>query len=66
MIDEKYIARTGVLFEAFRRGGEQDVSLGDLVAVMKEESRSKGYLSSLYFAGAEGDHPYFLKSDNPC
>ena len=63
MIDEKYLARTGVLFEAFRRSGGQEVALGDLVAVMKEESRSKGYLSSLYFAGAEGDHPYFLKND---
>ncbi len=63
MKDEKYVEREKVLNEASRRGGEQGVSLGDLVAVMKEESRSKGYLSSLYFAGAEGDHPYFLKND---
>ena len=63
MIDEKYIERTAVLLEAFRRGGGPEVALGDLVAVMKEESGSKGYLSSLYFAGAEGDHPYFLKND---
>ena len=63
MIDEKYIEREKVLNEASRRGGEQGVSLGDLVALMKETSASKGYLSSLYFAGAEGDHPYFLKND---
>ena len=63
MIDEKYIEREKVLNEASRRGGEQGVSLGDLVALMKETSASKRYLSSLYFAGAEGDHPYFLKND---
>lgn len=61
--DEKYVEREKVLNEASRRGGEQGVSLGDLVALMKEGSASKSYLSSLYFAGAEGDHPYFLKND---
>ena len=63
MIDDKYLERTRLLVEAFRRGGQTGVALGDLVAVMKEESASKDYLSSLYFAGAEGDHPYFLRND---
>ncbi len=61
--DEKYTAREKVLNEASRRSEEPGVSLGDLVALMKEGSASKSYLSSLYFAGAEGDHPYFLKND---
>ena len=63
MIDEKYIVRTGVLNKASWRSEEPGVSLGDLVALMKEGSAAKGYLSSLYFASAEGDHPYFLKND---
>ena len=62
-MDEKYLERTRLLVEAFRRGGQAGVALGDLVAVMKEASASKDYLSSLYFAGAEGDHPYFLRND---
>ena len=61
--DEKHVEREKVLSEASRRSEEPGVSLGDLVALMKQESRSKDYLSSLYFAGAEGDHPYFLKND---
>ena len=63
MIDDKYLERTRLLVEAFRRGGQAGVALGDLVAVMKAESTSKDYLSSLYFAGAGGDHPYFLRND---
>ena len=30
---------------------------------MRTESEMKPYLSYLYFAGANGDHPYFLKND---
>ena len=61
--DEKYVEREKVLSEANQRSQEPGVSLGDLMALMKERSTSNGYLSSLYFAGAEGDHPYFLKND---
>ena len=63
MKDEKYIERDKLLSEASQHSEEPGVSLGDLVALMKEGSASKRYLSSLYFAGAEGDHPYFLKND---
>jgi quercetin dioxygenase-like cupin family protein len=30
---------------------------------MRERSLSKPYLSSLYFAGADVDHPFFLKNE---
>ena len=39
------------------------VSLQRLVSLMKERSQTKGYLSSIYFAGAYVDHPFFLKND---
>ena len=57
MDDEKYIARTNLLLGALRRSEQPAVALGDLIAVMKEQS------GSLYFAGAEGDHPFFLRND---
>ncbi len=62
-MDEKYIGRTALLLEAFRRGEGRAVALDDLIALMKQESGAKGYLSSLYFAGAEGDHSFFLQND---
>jgi quercetin dioxygenase-like cupin family protein len=34
-----------------------------LFRLMRERSAAHPYLSSLYFAGAESDHPYFLRTD---
>ena len=31
---------------------------------MKKESKYDSFLSSIYFAGKESDHPYFLQNDN--
>jgi mannose-6-phosphate isomerase-like protein (cupin superfamily) len=39
------------------------ISFGDLVALMKKRSAAYPELSSLYFAGADCDHPYFLVND---
>ena len=62
-MDDNYAERTDLLLGAFRRGDGRGVALGDLIAVMKDKSSAKDYLSSLYFAGAEGDHPFFLRND---
>jgi quercetin dioxygenase-like cupin family protein len=43
--------------------GKSALSLDQLITLMKERSTSKPYLSSIYFAGADVDHPYFLKND---
>src|SRR5208283_1680558 len=66
--DEQYRARERLLNDAFtgsrgRGDGFMTISLDYLVSLMKERSREKNFLSSIYFAGAEGDHPYFLKNE---
>ena len=66
--DEQYRARENLLNDAFmrsrgRRDGPTAIWLDCLVSLMKERSREKNFLSSIYFAGAEGDHPYFLKNE---
>ncbi len=68
MQDEEYRARQRLLKEAFTKSADKGklpiaVSLDVLVSLMKTESTAKGHLSSLYFAGSEGDHPYFLLND---
>ena len=40
------------------------IDLGGLVSQMKEASREWPFLSSLYFAGSDVDHPYFLETDS--
>jgi len=67
-VTEEYVAREQLLKEAFAnsaQGGDEPiaVSLNTLVSLMRTRRTTKGPLSSLYFAGAEGDHPYFLRND---
>jgi quercetin dioxygenase-like cupin family protein len=40
----------------------QSIDFDKLISLMKSESREHSYLSSLYFAGADVDHPYFLEN----
>jgi quercetin dioxygenase-like cupin family protein len=46
-----------------KAGYRQPLLLNKLVAAMKKAARFDASMSSLYFAGAIGDHPYFLKND---
>jgi len=39
------------------------LSLEHLISAMKEGSKRDSFLSSIYFAGAEEDHSFFLKND---
>jgi mannose-6-phosphate isomerase-like protein (cupin superfamily) len=41
----------------------RELTLSALAAAMKAQSHECKHLSSIYFAGAEGDHPYFLNND---
>jgi mannose-6-phosphate isomerase-like protein (cupin superfamily) len=58
-----YRERENLLRAAFQEAERGPVVLDRLLALMKEQSLKVEHLSSLYFAGAEGDHPFFLKSD---
>jgi mannose-6-phosphate isomerase-like protein (cupin superfamily) len=65
----QYSKRNDLLREAFSestRGVKsiRSVDLDVLVSLMKDRSRTSGFLSSIYFAGAEEDHPFFLKNDH--
>jgi quercetin dioxygenase-like cupin family protein len=65
--NERYLERKSLLecvWERIPAGeGLPALSLDQLIALMKERSASKSYLSSIYFAGADIDHPFFLKND---
>jgi mannose-6-phosphate isomerase-like protein (cupin superfamily) len=66
-VSERYREREKLLRDAFSysrsaEDGAGSVLLECLVSLMKERSREKGFLSSLYFAGAEDDHPFFFKN----
>jgi len=53
------------LSESLRQGKSfRAVAFECLETVMKEASRQNPALSSLYFAGAEEDHPFFLKNED--
>ena len=65
-IDDKYTARQKLLNDAFVMSKGRDheptaISLECLVSLMKERSGRESFLSSIYFAGSEGDHPTFLR-----
>ncbi len=49
--------------EQAAHGGGSAIKLESLVRRMKREKRIWPFLSSLYFAGADVDHPYFLETD---
>jgi hypothetical protein len=66
-IHEKRIAQQRILEVAWRhsleRGDEcPSLDIDSLVASMRESCKDASFLSSLYFAGADVDHPYFLKN----
>ena len=63
----EYDVQREILLEAWgeRWAGErliQSVDLQKLIAIMKKQSLTYPYLSSLYFAGSEVDHPFFLEN----
>ena len=67
-LPEQFIEREKLLREAFSLSQDSEnvltpISLDLLVSLMRQRSQGKRFLSSIYFAGAEGDHPYFLKND---
>jgi mannose-6-phosphate isomerase-like protein (cupin superfamily) len=61
-------ARRDLILRAWQQrwtetGLSQSLSLENLVGLMRRESQLQPYLSSLYFAGADVDHPFFLEND---
>ncbi len=62
MDEDSYLARTRLISSAVDKRGGFDLS--ELISVMRNESRSRPDLSSLYFAGADVDHRYFLRTDS--
>jgi len=56
---EIFKQRTRLLQDAFSQG----MTLDALVGLMRSRSKESPRLSSLYFAGADRDHPYFLHTD---
>lgn len=66
--DNKFRKRQELIDDAFKNSQLSEnalspVSLEKLILFMKDKSKSEEYLSSIYFAGKEGDHPYFLQND---
>jgi quercetin dioxygenase-like cupin family protein len=53
------------LLEAARAAAGEDgaIPIGALLRLMRAASAAHPYLSSLYFAGAEGDHAYALQTE---
>jgi quercetin dioxygenase-like cupin family protein len=62
MDEDSYRTRTRLISSAIDEQGGFDLS--QLISVMRHESRSHADLSSLYFAGADVDHRYFLRTDS--
>ena len=65
--DPLFLARKKLLEEAARYSGSKTdahppLALGALLGRMREAACHDPGLASIYFAGAEGDHPYFLKN----
>jgi len=56
---ELFDERRQLVEDAFAAG----MTLKGLAGLMRNRSRENPLLSSLYFAGAEHDHPYFLDTD---
>jgi Arc/MetJ-type ribon-helix-helix transcriptional regulator/quercetin dioxygenase-like cupin family protein len=65
---EAYERRARLLEQAWRNGtqnhaGPAALTLPALVAAMRASSQCDQPSTSMYFAGADVDHPYFLQSD---
>jgi quercetin dioxygenase-like cupin family protein len=58
-MSDAYEERAQLVLDAFSEG----MSLDALVRLMRSRSGNFPRLSSLYFAGADRDHPYFLNTD---
>lgn len=54
-----YGERARLVLDAFRDG----LTLDRLVRLMKDRSAQWPKLSSLYFVGADRDHPFFMRTD---
>jgi mannose-6-phosphate isomerase-like protein (cupin superfamily) len=62
-LSDKHRERENLLRSVFMKDGlSNGITLDDLVSHMKESSIRNKYLSSLYFAGADVDHPFFLNN----
>jgi len=65
--EEQYRDREALVRDAWSKSrGEPSapaVRLDDLIGLMRERSETKPHLSCMYFAGADVDHPYFLKDE---
>ncbi len=66
--DVNFIERTNLIKEAFSLSQKVSdklipIQLEVLINLMKEKSSIHKHLSSIYFAGYEGDHPYFLQNE---
>ena len=67
--DEKYQGYASLLIDSAEQdpgvppGKRGPVSLEQLVRLMKQRSPASPCLSSVYFAGADVDHPFFLRND---
>lgn len=66
--ENRYVSRQQLLEQACGQenpepGTRAALSLDGLIAAMKEGSKADDYLACLYFAGADVDHPFFLKND---
>jgi mannose-6-phosphate isomerase-like protein (cupin superfamily) len=62
--ERKKLVRDAFTMDASGSPTNGPIPLHRLVELMKVRSAGSSFLSSLYFAGAEGDHPYFLKTDS--
>lgn len=63
----EYLSRRKLLDDVFKKSIEQDrpsISFELLTSIMRAESRKNQFLSSIYFAGGQSDHPYFLNTEN--
>ena len=67
MNEPEYLTRAQLLQDASHASSadvaHSPIPIDVLLRLMRERSSAHPYLSSLYFAGAEGDHPYFLQTD---
>jgi mannose-6-phosphate isomerase-like protein (cupin superfamily) len=64
---DKYSIRKKLIHDAFLKS-QNGIEYGpleieNLIKLMKERSKDNEFLSSLYFAGCLGDHPFFLKNN---
>jgi quercetin dioxygenase-like cupin family protein len=65
-MEDAYIIRAKLIQDALEAGspnGQRVLGLSTLIELLRERAKQDPSLSSLYFAGAEVDHPYFLQTE---